>query len=71
LILSFSCSSELFLALLCRFAWHCRFSCPLLVLAVFLILDDLLEIFLGFLGLLSVLHGVLDSNFKLYDFVVN
>jgi hypothetical protein len=22
-------------------------------------------------GLLSVLHGVLNSNFKLYDFVVN
>jgi hypothetical protein len=27
--------------------------------------------FLGFFGLLTVLHGVLDSNFKLYAFVVN
>jgi hypothetical protein len=27
--------------------------------------------FFGFLGLLTVLHGVLDSNFKLYAFVVN
>jgi hypothetical protein len=71
LILSFSYSSELLLALLFHFAWSCRFSCLLLVLAVFLILDDLLEIFLGFFGLLSVLHGVLDSNFKLCDFVVN
>jgi hypothetical protein len=71
LILSFSYSYELLLALLFHFAWSCRFSCLLLVLAVFLILDDLLEIFLSFFGLLSVLHGVLDSNFKLCDFVVN
>jgi hypothetical protein len=27
--------------------------------------------FLGFLGLLAVLHGVLDLNFKLCAFVVN
>jgi hypothetical protein len=27
--------------------------------------------FLGFLGLLAVLHGALDLNFKLYAFVVN
>jgi hypothetical protein len=27
--------------------------------------------FLGFLGLLAVLHGVFDSNFKLCSFVVN
>jgi hypothetical protein len=27
--------------------------------------------FLGFLGLLAVLHGILDSNFKLCAFVVN
>jgi hypothetical protein len=27
--------------------------------------------FLGFLGFLAVLHGVLDSNFKLCAFVVN
>jgi hypothetical protein len=30
LILSFPCSSELFLALLCHFAWLRRFSCSLL-----------------------------------------
>jgi hypothetical protein len=29
LSLSFSCSSELFLALLCYFAWFYRFSCLL------------------------------------------
>jgi hypothetical protein len=27
--------------------------------------------FLSFLGLLAVLHGVLDLNFKLFVFVVN
>jgi hypothetical protein len=37
---------------------------------IFLLLDDLLELF-GFLGLLAVLHGVLDLNFKLCVFVVN
>jgi hypothetical protein len=65
--LSFSCSSELLLALLCHFVWLCRFSYLLLTFAVFLLLDDILD----FLGLLAVLHGVLDSNFKLYAFVVN
>jgi hypothetical protein len=44
-IFSFSCSSELFLALLCHFAWLCRFSCRLLAFTVFLLLDDLLELF--------------------------
>jgi hypothetical protein len=39
---------ELFLALLCHFAWLCRFSCLLLAFAVFLFLDDLLELFLAF-----------------------
>jgi hypothetical protein len=48
LILSFSCSSKLFLALLCHFAWLCRFSSRLLAFAVFLLLDDLLELFLAF-----------------------
>jgi hypothetical protein len=43
----------------------------LLAFAVFLLLDDLLEFFLGFLGLLAVLHRVLDLNFKLCVFVVN
>ncbi len=43
----------------------------LLAFAVFLLLDDLLKLFFGFLGLLTVLHGILDSNFKLCAFVVN
>jgi hypothetical protein len=67
LILSFSYSSELFLALLCHFAWFYRFSCLLLAFAVFPLLDD----HLGLLGLLAVLHGILDSKFKLCAFVVN
>jgi hypothetical protein len=41
-----------------------------LALAVFLLLDDLLE-FSWLWGFLVVLHGILDSNFKLCDFVVN
>jgi hypothetical protein len=57
------CVFELFLALLCHFDLVCRFSYLLLVLRVFLLLNDLLELFLTF-GLLAVLHGVLDSNFK-------
>jgi hypothetical protein len=28
-------------------------------------------IFFGFLGFLAVLHGILDSKFKFYAFVVN
>jgi hypothetical protein len=48
LVLSLSCSSELFLALLCHFTWLCRFSFILLAFAVFLVLDDLLELFVGF-----------------------
>jgi hypothetical protein len=43
--LSFSCSSELFLALLYHFAWLCRFSCRLLAFTILLLLDDLLELF--------------------------
>jgi hypothetical protein len=46
--LSFSCFSELFLALLCHFAWLYRFLCCLLAFAVFLLLDDFLEFFLLF-----------------------
>jgi hypothetical protein len=45
LTLSFSCSSEFFLALSCHFAWLYRFSCLLLTFTVFLLLDDLLELF--------------------------
>jgi hypothetical protein len=46
--LSFSFSSELFLALLCHFTCLCRFSRILLALTVFLLLDDILELFLAF-----------------------
>jgi hypothetical protein len=70
LSLSFSCSFcfsfELFLALLCHFAWFAAFVL-LLALQFFPLLDDLLELFLAF-GLLAVLHGVLDLNFELYAF---
>jgi hypothetical protein len=38
----------LFLALLCYFAWLCRFSYLLLPFAVFILLDDLLELFFAF-----------------------
>jgi hypothetical protein len=44
----FSYPSELFLALSCHFAWLCLFSCFLLAFMVFLLLDDLLELFLAF-----------------------
>jgi hypothetical protein len=44
-----------------------RFSCLLLGLRFFLLLDDLLDLFLVF-DLLAVLHGVLDSRFKLCAF---
>jgi hypothetical protein len=71
LILSSPCSSDHFLALSCHFAWLYRFSYLLLTFAVILLLDDLLELFFGFLGLLTVLHGVLDLNFKLCAFVSN
>jgi hypothetical protein len=39
---------ELCLALLCHFCLVCRFSCLLLVLQLFLLLDDLLELFIYF-----------------------
>jgi hypothetical protein len=41
-----------------------------LVFVVFLLLDDLLKLFLAS-GLLDVLHGVSDSRFKLCAFVVS
>jgi hypothetical protein len=71
LILSLSCSSELFLALSCHFTWLYHFSCLLLDFVVFLLLDDLSRAFFDFLGLLAVLHWVLDLNFKLCAFIVN
>jgi hypothetical protein len=43
----------------------------LLAFAVFLLIDDIFELFFAFLGLLVVLRGILDSNFKLCAFVVN
>jgi hypothetical protein len=46
------------------------FLCLLLAFVVFLLLDYLFELLLIF-GRLAVLHGVLDSNFKLCAFVVN
>jgi hypothetical protein len=49
------------------FSLVCRFSCLLSALWFFLNLDDLLGLFLTFY-LLVVLHGVLDSNFKLCAF---
>jgi hypothetical protein len=39
---------ELFLPLPCHFAWLYRFSCLVLAFAVFLLLDDLLKLFLPF-----------------------
>jgi hypothetical protein len=63
LILSFCFIFELFLL----FSWFCRFSCILLAFTAFLLLDDLIEFFVGF-GRLAVLNGVLDSNFKLCVF---
>jgi hypothetical protein len=69
-ISSFSCFSELFLALSCHFAWLCRFSCRLLAFAVFPLLDDLFELFIGFWSS-SCASWVMDSNFMLCAFVVN
>jgi hypothetical protein len=42
------CAFELFLALLYHFGLVCRFSRILLVLQLFLLLDDLLNLFVGF-----------------------
>jgi hypothetical protein len=58
---------EFFLALICHFSLVYHFSCLLLVLRLFFLLDDLLELFFAF-GLLAVLHRVLDLKFKLYIF---
>jgi hypothetical protein len=70
LSLSFSCSFcfsfELFLALLCHFTWFVAFR-VFVGLAIFLLLGDIIELFLLF-GLIAVLYGVLDSNFKLCAF---
>jgi hypothetical protein len=52
------------------FLFFCHVSYYLLVLRFFLLLDDLLELFLAF-GLLVVLHVVLNSKFKLCAFVLS
>jgi hypothetical protein len=64
LILSFSCSFLTFclaLPLFTPFAGFCGFPASRFPSSAFLV----------FLGLLAVLRGVLDSNFKLCAFVVN
>jgi hypothetical protein len=58
LILSFYRSSELFLALSCHFDWLCHFSCRLLGFAVFLLLDDFLELFWLFVSSSCALWGL-------------
>jgi hypothetical protein len=50
LIFSVCLEFELFLPLLCHFAWLCRFSCLLLAFAVFLLLDDIPPLFVPFVG---------------------
>jgi hypothetical protein len=58
---------ELFLALLCHYAWFAAFFVSFLFLAgFFLLLDDLLELFLAF-SLLAMLHvsWIRNSNFVL------
>jgi hypothetical protein len=57
---------ELFLL----FLWFCHFLCLLLALRIFLLLDDLLELFLAF-DLLVVPHLILDSKFNLRAFVLS
>jgi hypothetical protein len=47
-ILNICLEFGLSLALVCHFAWLCRFSCRLLTFVVFLLLDDILELFLTF-----------------------
>jgi hypothetical protein len=63
----FSSDFELFLALHCHFGLVCRFSCLLLALRVFLLLDDILEFFLA-LWSSSCASCVLDLKFKIYAF---
>jgi hypothetical protein len=64
------CVFELFLALLYHFGLVCRFLCLLLILRLFLVLDDLLRCSWLF-GSSSCASGVLDLNFKLCVFVAN
>jgi hypothetical protein len=66
LILSGSCSFEFFLALLYHFAWICRFLCLLLAFAVFLLLDDLLELFwlFGYSSCAFVVNGLIKGEIE-------
>jgi hypothetical protein len=48
LTLSFCVNFDLFLSLICHFAWLCHFSCLVLAFVGFLLLDDLCELFLAF-----------------------
>jgi hypothetical protein len=70
-ILSFSYSVCFGFDLFFLFSLVYRFLCLLLALQLFPLLNDLLELFLTFFGLLVVLHRVLDSNFNFVLFVVN
>jgi hypothetical protein len=60
-------SFEFEFKLFSAFSLVCRFSCHLLVLRFFLLLDDLLELFFGFWSC-SYVSCVLDSKFKLCAF---
>jgi hypothetical protein len=60
------CVFEIFLL----FLWFCRFSCILLALRLFLLLDDFLKIFFGFWSS-SCASWVLNSKFKLCVFVLS
>jgi hypothetical protein len=76
-LLSFCVDSKLFLLIWalssssCHFAWLCRFSCALMAFGGLPSSRWSSWALLGFLGHLAVLHGILDSNFKLCVFVVN
>jgi hypothetical protein len=79
-ILSFSCSFELlcwFWAFLALLSFSLPFCLALLLFLPFVGFCGFPSsrwpswAFLDFLGLLTVLHGILDSNFKLCAFVVN
>jgi hypothetical protein len=46
------------------------YACGGLLNVLYLLMLYVIYVF-GFLGLPAVLHGVLDSNFKLFAFVIN
>jgi hypothetical protein len=64
------CIFELFLALLCHFAWLAVILPICWLLRFFLLLDDILELLLAFLSSSYASWGFY-SNFKLCAFVVN